>query len=240
MEVHHPHHPTHKKKWSEYLLEFFMLFVAVTLGFFAENIRERIAEENKTKEVLDVVVMDFKADIENLKQFKEAFILKNKECDTLLELINRPPSKIPIKLYYDQLTKYIIFWMFNTRDKSRIDAESKGLFYKRENAELANCISQYNFYLKDYKELDQLMATQSKICMYELFPYLTDPNYYTNANFKSTISENAIGIKPPNPNSIQRLKYLIVNTKGDIDFYKLDIDSLIYYGNKAIEIIEKK
>ncbi len=27
MEVHHPHHLTHKKKWTEYLLEFFMLFL---------------------------------------------------------------------------------------------------------------------------------------------------------------------------------------------------------------------
>ena len=37
MEVHkHPHHVTHKKKWSEYLLEFLMLFLAVFLGFLAE------------------------------------------------------------------------------------------------------------------------------------------------------------------------------------------------------------
>jgi hypothetical protein len=40
MEVHHAHHPNQKKKISEYLLEFFMLFFAVTLGFFAENVRE--------------------------------------------------------------------------------------------------------------------------------------------------------------------------------------------------------
>ena len=33
MEVHkHPHHITHKKKWIEYLLEFFMLFLAVFLA----------------------------------------------------------------------------------------------------------------------------------------------------------------------------------------------------------------
>ena len=39
MEVHkHPHHVTHKKKWGEYLLEFVMLFLAVFLGFVAENI----------------------------------------------------------------------------------------------------------------------------------------------------------------------------------------------------------
>ena len=47
MEVHHTHHPTHKKKWSEYIIEFIMLFTAVTLGFFAENIREHFIEKAK-------------------------------------------------------------------------------------------------------------------------------------------------------------------------------------------------
>ncbi len=47
MEVHHAHHPTHKKKWSEYIIEFVMLFTAVTLGFFAENIREHFIETAK-------------------------------------------------------------------------------------------------------------------------------------------------------------------------------------------------
>ena len=28
MDVHHPHHPTHKMKWSEYIIEFVMLFTA--------------------------------------------------------------------------------------------------------------------------------------------------------------------------------------------------------------------
>ena len=48
MEVHHPHHPTHKKKWSEYIIEFIMLFTAVTLGVFAENIREHQVLVKKT------------------------------------------------------------------------------------------------------------------------------------------------------------------------------------------------
>src|SRR4051812_33587545 len=51
MEVHkHPHHVTHKKKWTEYLLEFFMLFLAVFLGFIAENIRETNVEHEREKE----------------------------------------------------------------------------------------------------------------------------------------------------------------------------------------------
>jgi len=48
MEVHHhPHIPTHAKPWKEYLLEGLMIFVAVTLGYGAENIREHYVETKK-------------------------------------------------------------------------------------------------------------------------------------------------------------------------------------------------
>jgi len=46
-KVHHPHHIAHKKKWNEYILEFLMLFVAVSLGFLAENLREQQIEKHR-------------------------------------------------------------------------------------------------------------------------------------------------------------------------------------------------
>jgi hypothetical protein len=39
MEVHH-HPDVEKKSFKEYLLEGLMIFIAVSLGFFAEQIRE--------------------------------------------------------------------------------------------------------------------------------------------------------------------------------------------------------
>jgi len=63
MEVHkHPHHVTHKKKWGEYLLEFFMLFLAVFLGFVAENIREHAVEHNRSKEYAKSLVQNLQSD----------------------------------------------------------------------------------------------------------------------------------------------------------------------------------
>lgn len=54
MEVQkHPHHIMHKKKWGEYLLEFFMIFFAVTLGFFAENIREHSVEKERARQYIN-------------------------------------------------------------------------------------------------------------------------------------------------------------------------------------------
>lgn len=68
MEVHHPHHPTHKKKWSEYLLEFFMLFFAVTLGFFAENVREHQVVIEKKNQNLEAMIEDLKRDSSLLQE----------------------------------------------------------------------------------------------------------------------------------------------------------------------------
>src|SRR5215510_665779 len=63
MEVHkHPHHITHKKKWGEYLLEFFMLFLAVFLGFVAENIREISVEHEHEKQFAKELYSEFYAD----------------------------------------------------------------------------------------------------------------------------------------------------------------------------------
>jgi hypothetical protein len=62
MEEHHTHHPKHKKKWAEYIIEFVMLFFAVFLGFIAENIREHIGEQNRAKEFSASLVRDLQSD----------------------------------------------------------------------------------------------------------------------------------------------------------------------------------
>jgi hypothetical protein len=61
MEVHH--HPTVEKKgFKEYLLEGLMIFLAVTMGFFAEQIREDFAERHLEKEYMKSYINDLKMD----------------------------------------------------------------------------------------------------------------------------------------------------------------------------------
>ena len=63
MEVHHHPDLHHQpKKWKEYFLEFLMIFLAVTMGFFAENIREHISENRKETEYIKGLVEDFETD----------------------------------------------------------------------------------------------------------------------------------------------------------------------------------
>src|SRR5574342_530876 len=57
MEV-HAHTHTERKKWTHYLWEFFMLFLAVTAGFFVENQREHIVEHKRGQQYIKSFVED--------------------------------------------------------------------------------------------------------------------------------------------------------------------------------------
>jgi hypothetical protein len=64
MEVHH--HSHHPKKWKEYITEFLMLFLAVSLGFMAENIREHQIEKHREISYLKNVHEDLQLDLQNI------------------------------------------------------------------------------------------------------------------------------------------------------------------------------
>jgi hypothetical protein len=68
MEVHHSHHSGgHKKNWKEYITEFIMLFAAVTLGFFAENLREHQIEKNREIQFLQNIHFDLEQDLKEIE-----------------------------------------------------------------------------------------------------------------------------------------------------------------------------
>ncbi len=61
MEVHH-HPNVEKKNFKEYFLEFLMIFLAVTLGFIAENIREHFADKKKEKQSIETIITAIASD----------------------------------------------------------------------------------------------------------------------------------------------------------------------------------
>ena len=72
MEVHH--HAGHHgpKKWKEYITEFLMLFLAVTLGFLAENIREEQVIAHQTESVIAQLRLELMQDTAQLTVSKNA------------------------------------------------------------------------------------------------------------------------------------------------------------------------
>ena len=63
MEVHHHPDIGHgRKKLKEYFLEFLMIFLAVTLGFFAESLREFVGDREKERQYMLSLAEDLRKD----------------------------------------------------------------------------------------------------------------------------------------------------------------------------------
>ncbi|MFM8588456.1 MAG: hypothetical protein ACKOBX_08955 [Bacteroidota bacterium] len=112
MEVHHPHHPTHKKKWSEYIIEFVMLFTAVTLGFFVENYREHYVEKRREDQFILDIRKDIISDSMQLSKLYHQHKSRRQFYDSLLVIYNNDNWKeeIPKLQKYNSVISGKIAW----------------------------------------------------------------------------------------------------------------------------------
>lgn len=91
MEVHaHAHTP--RKKWSHYFWEFLMLFLAVSLGFYAENLREKILHKKEVKTHILSMVTDLQSDIALFDSTADRYIYSAQMADSLIRLLHEDLS----------------------------------------------------------------------------------------------------------------------------------------------------
>jgi hypothetical protein len=87
MEVHHHPH-VGKKNIKEYLLEGLMIFLAVSMGFIAENVREHFADKERELQYIEAFVRDLKADTASMNRSILSNIRREKLMDSLLVVSN--------------------------------------------------------------------------------------------------------------------------------------------------------
>jgi hypothetical protein len=90
MEIHqHTKNPAgHKEnKWSHRFWEFFMLFLAITLGFFVDNQREHYLEGKREKRYMHMMIDDLRADIKENNRNDSARLIRQNKLDTLINLL---------------------------------------------------------------------------------------------------------------------------------------------------------
>ena len=98
MEVHHhPQLEHNPKPWKEYLLEGFMIFIAVMMGFIAENIREDISNKEHVRHLTAQLVRDLRADTGQINVGYKGVADMMKSNDTLFAMLQQPIAKIDLK-----------------------------------------------------------------------------------------------------------------------------------------------
>jgi hypothetical protein len=145
MEVHHPHHLSHKKNWKEYFLEFLMLFLAVFLGFLAENIRETYIERHREKEYIIGLIQNLKADTTDIARVIERNILKTEVWYSLLHLARQDLSDHSNDVaFYEKFIKGAIMPVFRPNDATLIQLKNSGNLRLVNKKDVADSILSYD------------------------------------------------------------------------------------------------
>src|ERR1700722_17608674 len=146
MEVHH--HPDlhhNRKKFREYLLEFVMIFLAVSLGFLAESLREGMGDREKEKHYVESLVSNLKDDT---AYFAQAIGENVQKADTLkkMELLSRKSlaDTAVRKALYHYVPWTSHYSIFRSNDATMLQLKNSDGFRYIRRDHVADSIANYD------------------------------------------------------------------------------------------------
>ncbi|MBS1527200.1 MAG: hypothetical protein JST19_16225 [Bacteroidetes bacterium] len=180
MEVHH-HPEVEKKGFKEYLLEGLMIFLAVMMGFIAENIRESITEHSRAKEYAETMVADLSSDTVFMRDYRTYYAVSSKHVDTLMQLLTAGDVKsIPSgKLYWYGLFGGA-FAYFAPNDATFQQMKSSGTI-RYFNKSIAREVARYDQLcrqMQTMEENDRVLYSEVRMLRAKIFEF----QYNSQAN----------------------------------------------------------
>ena len=160
MEVHHHPDLHHKPKpWKEYFLEFVMIFLAVTLGFFAENIREHFVEKKKEKDVISSFKAELKKDTARLNSIITVYYPTHIHwTDSLIKLVNSSELKGNEQKFFLAIANATVWQIYATPEIALNTLKNSGYFNLLENDELKSEILGYDGIVKSFTNYSNFLS----------------------------------------------------------------------------------
>lgn len=194
MEVHHHpdlHHKT--KKWKEYLLEFLMIFLAVTMGFFAESFRESLVNREKEEDYVKSMVNDLKADTAAIAGTTKTLTTVSRAIDTMLMCLksDNPDPSVINRMLRQGFWTYSVF-AYNNQTIEQL--KSSGNFRLIRKLPVVESILNYDAIMKfivliQYNDLKNTMYS-CKDAEEKVIPYSElngiDDKLFDPADFKNS------------------------------------------------------
>jgi len=141
MEVHH--HSGHgKKSWKELLFEFFMLFLAVTLGFLAENQRESMKRNEEAHLGMASMLSDLRSDLGLMDSVMDRNSYSALMADSLVETMHNDIGNAS-SIYFAARAVTANLGYYYSNSKSYDQLKSAGLLKLIHPRELMDSIGLY-------------------------------------------------------------------------------------------------
>jgi hypothetical protein len=185
-QIHNP-----RKRLIDYFFDFFMLFLAVTLGFFVNSLNENLSDRQQEKQYMASLVTDLKIDTAEIQSIHSSISKQIAAIDSLMHILENKYQNNFINNFYYYSFKYLNSAVFHTcSDRTISQLKSAGglrLIQKKGESDrivryysssdnvdynTEYCLKEYNKLLDSEKEIfDFGVLRRHKI---DSLRYLTD------------------------------------------------------------------
>jgi hypothetical protein len=249
MEVHH--HPNmEKKNFKEYFLEFLMIFLAVTMGFFAENIREYMSDREKEHGNISGLVRNLAMDSVMIASALHDYQAGEMEIDSFMDLIKTGKYKENLEQFYRLAYQTRGSRIFEYSNATFQQMESSGGLQLIRNEEIRNDLVNYNNTVNtDVRTLETRLletekdqaALQNNLLDDRMYPPVDSIIYHhgLKTNFFRPVNHNTIF---SNDQQAQLLKLynLLFERNVIIIYYKIELEKLKDKNMQLLASIKKQ
>ena len=244
MEVHrHPH--TARKKWTHYVWEFFMLFLAVFCGYLAEWQLERTIEHQREKQFIRSLAEDLKRDTSQVRFYMRYSRLMLGYCDSVQHCIGNADIFKNSNSFYNYSRELARFTRYYPTDRTMQQLKNAGNMRLIRNWNVSNAITDYDSKTKFLAELDVQLNEQIIKYREYLIEFL-DLSAYDKQNPEGSFMNTNIKTQG-NPgyitNDIRKAK-MIYNQAFTLKMFlqavEFSADELIANGKQLLDLLESE
>lgn len=226
MEVHVKPKENKEFKLNMFLYEFFIIFLAVSLSFIVENIRERYIEHHKEVQYINSLINDIKIDTLQLNKV----INDNKKqiigIDSLLRILEKSNSiKIVNPIYH-----YTIFYMgtlsnFSHTDRTIVQLKNAGGLRLIQSKAASDSIVSYDGLVQDVEQ-------NGEICLKSFYDILNLEKELLNfkvlrtTNFHKLLSNPDLKLLNNDPKKIDQYYNETLFYMALLNGYKIKLETL--------------
>jgi hypothetical protein len=249
MEVHH-HPSVEKKNFKEYFLEFLMIFLAVTMGFFAENIREYMSDREKEHSDIHSLAKNLNADSVAIESSLQSIQWVKMKMDSLMDLLRSGKYKEQQLILYRLAYQTRGFQQFEYSNVTFEEMKSSGSLGLIRNETIRNDFVNYNnFITSAIRQLEGRMFEteknqadwQSNILDDSFYPrvdsiiyqHMLNTNFYKPGNHALVISESQ-------PVQFLKLYNLLFERDVIFNYYQLELQKLKNQNKQLLASVKKE
>jgi hypothetical protein len=239
MEVHAHTHPASggkRKKWTHYLWEFLMLFLAVFCGFLAENQREHYIENQRSKKFAASIVEDLQGDTAEIHLNKKTIEGFFQSADMALYELKKPRSfQNDTVLQINGVSKLLDFNFFDPQMGNYEQIKNSGAlrYFKQD---LINKLTRYE------SNANRLLLQKHEYLNYIdliLTPFIINTlntDFMEALKRKEPYKGGSVFITEPNRATMNQWKNIILMSRKR---QEIEMDGIEWQEKHALELIDE-